>query len=283
MKEKQHLIGPLAYWLAAGKLDARSVLPAIEKLAEDNPKSLPALLEALEGETDEVLISLARHLRQTLRKEALNLYQARRQGLPAGDTESMSGLAVETVEEWRFAADPKKAVETAMKMSRDLAFFAANQDKAPRLFREIQQRTAKALADACAVITDLVERVPKPLLDRLASAWADDMPGREQVLAQLEERRGVFLRKWLEQARRVVKNPPEPGELESAPAALATRFAAAESRDEKAGLLDLACCWMTPGQAPASPGWNTWESATPSAVWMSTACSLTGPSWPVVS
>jgi len=262
MKEKQHLIGPLAYWLAAGKLDARSVLPAIEKLAEDNPKSLPALLEALEGETDEVLISLARHLRQTLRKEALNLYQARRQGLPAGDTESMSGLAVETVEEWRFAADPKKAVETAMKMSRDLAFFAANQDKAPRLFREIQQRTAKALADACAVITDLVERVPKPLLDRLASAWADDMPGREQVLAQLEERRGVFLRKWLEQARRVVKNPPEPGELESAPAALAARFAAAESRDEKAALLDLACCWMTPAIAPAleAMGHESWAA-----------------------
>ncbi len=282
MKDKQHLIGPLAYWLAAGKLDARSVLPAIEKLAEDSPKSLPALLEALEGETDEALVSLARHLRQTLRKEALslyqarrqgprkealNLYQAKRQGLPAGDTESMSGLASETVEEWRLAADPKEAVETAMKMSQDLAFFAANQDKAPRLFREIQHRTDKALANACAMITDLVERLPKPWLDRLANAWADDLPGRERVLAQLEERRGAFLRKWLEQARRVVNNTPEQDELESAPAALAARFAAAESRDEKAGLLDLACCWMTPAAAPALEAMSAEAWAADRALW----------------
>ena len=267
MKEKQHLIGPLAYWLAAGKLDARSVLPAIEKLAEDSPKSLPALLEALEGETDEALVSLARHLRQTLRKEALNLYQAKRQGLPAGDTESMSGLALETVEEWRLAADPKEAVETAMKMSQDLAFFAANQDKAPRLFREIQHRTDKALANACAMITDLVERVPKPLLDRLVKGWADDLPGREQVSAKLEERRGVFRQKWLEQARRVVNNTPEPDELESAPAALAARFAAAASRDEKAGLLDLACCWMTPAAAPALEAMSAEAWAADRALW----------------
>ena len=267
MKEKQHLIGPLAYWLAAGKLDARSVLPAIEKLAEDSPKSLPAILEALEGETDEALISLARHLRQTLRKEALNLYQAKRQGLPAGDTENMSGLASETVDEWRFAADPKEAVQTAMEMSRYLAFFAANQDKAPRSCREVKLRTAKALANACAMITDLVERVPKPLLDRLVKGWANDLPGREQVLAKLDERREVFRQKWLEQVRRVVKNLPEPGELESAPAALAARFAAAASRDEKAGLLDLACGWMTPAAAPALEAMSAEAWAADRALW----------------
>ena len=49
MKDKQDLIGPLAYWLASGKLDARSVLPAVEKLAAGSPKSLAAILEALEA------------------------------------------------------------------------------------------------------------------------------------------------------------------------------------------------------------------------------------------
>lgn len=251
MKDKQHLIGPLAYWLATGKLDARSVLPAIEKLAADSPKSLPALLEVLEGGTDEVLISLARYLRQTLRAEALRLRLARRQGLPVGDTEDVSGLALETVEEWKFVADPAGVVETAIQMSRDLAFLAAGQDKAPTLFRAVQEQSAKALANAGAVITELAGRLPQPLLDRLANAWADDLPGREMVLTQLEERRTAFRQKWLEQAGRVVKNMPEPGELESMPAALAARFAAAESRDEKARLLDLACCWMTPASAPA--------------------------------
>src|ERR1017187_2388455 len=191
MKEKQDLIGPLAYWLASGKLDARSVLPAVEKLAAGTPKSLAAILEALEGETDGVLIALARYLRQTLRKEALRVHQARSQGLPVGDQENLSGLVLETVEEWKVAADPTGAVETAVRISRDLAYLAANQEKAPRLFREVQQQSAKALADACAVITELVERLPQALLDRLANAWADDMPGRESVSVRLEERRGA--------------------------------------------------------------------------------------------
>src|SRR3954471_8964083 len=117
MKKKQHLIDSLAYWLAAGKLDSRLVFPAIEKLGEDDPGSLPVILEALEGETDEVLISLARHLRQTLHKEALRLHQAKGQGIPGVDQGSVSGLALETVKEWKFAANPREAVETAVRMS----------------------------------------------------------------------------------------------------------------------------------------------------------------------
>ena len=73
MKEKQDLIGSLAYWLAAGKLEAASVFPGVQKLTEESPKSIPALLEALEGEGDETLVALAGYLRQTLRKEALRV------------------------------------------------------------------------------------------------------------------------------------------------------------------------------------------------------------------
>jgi hypothetical protein len=267
MKEKQHLIGPLAYWLAAGKLDARSVLPAIEKLAEDSPKSLPALLEVLEGETDGVLISLARYLRQTLRKEALRVRQARRQELPVGDQENLSGLVLATVEAWKVVGDPTAVVESAVRMSRDLAFLAANQEKAPRLFREVQQQSAKALADAGAVITELVERLPKPLVERLANAWADDMPGRDRVLVQLEERRSVFQQNWFEQAGQVVRNMPEPGELETTPGTLAARFAAAEARDEKARVVDLACCWMTPAAVPALGGMSSESWVRDRALW----------------
>ena len=251
MKEKQHLIGPLAYWLAVGKLDSRSVLPAIEKLAEDGPGSLLVILEALEGEVDEVLISLARHLRQTLHKEALRLHQAKGQGFLVVDQKNVSGLALETVEEWKFAADPRGAVENAVRMSRDLAFLALNQEKAPRLFREVQQQASKALANAFAVITELVERLPKPFLDQLTNAWGDSMPSREMVLVQLEERRRVFWQTWFEQTGRIIENQPEPRDLESTPGVLENRFAATQSRDEKAKLLDLACCWMTPDAVPA--------------------------------
>jgi hypothetical protein len=267
MKDKQHLIGPLAHWLAEGKLDARAALPAIEKLAEESPKSLPAILNALEDETDEVLISLARHLRHTLHKEALRLHQAHSQKIPVDDENSVSGLALETVEEWKFVTGPSAAVKIAGQVSRDLAFLAANQEKAPRLFREVQQQSAKALANAGAIIFELVDHLPQSLMDRLANAWADDMPGRAMVLAQLDERRRAFREKWLEQAGRVVKNLPEPNELESFPGTLAARFAATESRDEKARLLDLACCWMTPAAVPAFDAMVSESWARDRALW----------------
>jgi hypothetical protein len=267
MKDKQHLIGPLAYWLAAGKLEARAALPAIEKLTEDSPKALPALLEALEGETDEALISLARNIRQTLHQTALRLHQARSQGLPPGETASVNGLPLETVEEWKLAPDWREAVEIAIRKSRDLAFLAARQDMAPRLFLEVQQQSATALANACAIVTKLIEHLPKSSMDRLANAWADNLPGRTVVLTDVEERRIVLRQRWVEQAGRVIKKLPDLGEFESAPAALAARFAEAESHDEKTILLDLACCWMTPAAVPALEAMITEPWAEDRAVW----------------
>ena len=50
MEDKQNLIGSLAHWVAAGKLEAKLVAPAIRILADDGrePQSLAALLEAFE-------------------------------------------------------------------------------------------------------------------------------------------------------------------------------------------------------------------------------------------
>ena len=265
MKEKEHLLGPLAYWVAAGKLDARSVLPAIQKLAEDSPKSLPALLEVLEGETEESLVSLARYLRQTLRQEALRVHDARRLKLPIAGQESVSGLALESVEAWKFAADPAAVVETALRMSRDLAFLAANQEQAPHLFREVQKQSSQALADAGAVITGLIERLPS--LDRIASAWAGDLPGREMVVDQLEKRQEAFRLRWHEQASRVLKNLPASDELEFDPETLASRFDAADNRGDKAWLLDLACLWMTPSAVPAVEAMTSELWARDRAMW----------------
>ena len=85
MEDKEQLIGSLAYWLAAGKLEPQFVLPAIQKLADDSaaPKSLLDLLEACGGEKDEALNSLGLHLRETLRAQALRLHKARKLGQAA--------------------------------------------------------------------------------------------------------------------------------------------------------------------------------------------------------
>jgi hypothetical protein len=269
MKEKQDLIGSLAYWLAAGKLEAASVFPGVQKLTEESPKSIPALLEALEGEADETLVALASYLRQTLRKEALRVHEARKRKLPVVPQESMIGLTLEAVEEWKAGADSAAAVETAIRMSRELAFLAVNQEKAPRLFREVQQRSSRALAEASAAINVLIERLPKPLLDQLAGSWSVDMPGREMVLVELEQRRSAFRQRWLEQANRVLMSLPEPGELgeDSLAGTLAARFASAGSREEKAWLLDLACSWMTPAVVPALEAMAFEQWARDRAMW----------------
>ncbi|HEX3720751.1 MAG TPA: hypothetical protein VH595_22605 [Verrucomicrobiae bacterium] len=250
MKDKQHLIAPLAHLVATGKLDARSALPAIEKLAGDSRKSIPDLLEAFRDETDETLIVLSQHLRQILLKEALRLHSARKQKLPAGNTEIAAGLPLETVEEWTIVPDRMGAVLTAIQMSQDLAFLAVNQEKAPVFFSEMQQQSAKSLTAARAVIVEVVERLPKPLLDRLADAWLDNLPGRETVVVQLFDRRVLLRRTWFEQASKVVRGLTI-GELDFTPETLADRFALAESRDAAAWFVDLACCWMTPAIVPA--------------------------------
>ena len=113
------------------------------------------------------------------------MHRARREGLPAGREEFLSGLALETVEEWTLVAAPTDAAEAAVQMSRDLAFFASNQAKAPRLFRGFQQRTAKAWAEASAVITDLVGRLPKPMLDWLVKGWTKKRPAGKQCWREL--------------------------------------------------------------------------------------------------
>jgi hypothetical protein len=251
MNDNPRLLGPLAYWLAAGKLDARMVLPAMQQLAEDSPKSLPAMLDALEGATDEPLVALAGYLRTTLRREARRIYQANKQHLPVGEVVMVGGLPLAAVDEWKCPADPTEALTTALRMIRDLASLAPYQELAPNLFHRVQQESARTLTKAGAQVAALAVMLPESWSGRLALAWADDPPGREMVMSHLAEQRANLRGIWREQAGRVVRDLPDTDEIESPGGSLSERFAAAGTRAEKAGLLDIACCWMNPEIIPA--------------------------------
>ena len=249
MLEKRHLIGPLAHWLAAGKLDAQSVLPAIEQLSADDPKSLPEILGALEGEADGVWATLAEALRLTLHKDALRIYQAKQAGIALRDEESLSGLPLVAVDPWLADANVTAALSDALRIACELRFLADKQEQMPGLFACVQREGMQVLHSASKQVEALIERLPQPWIQRLAAAWASNLPGRERVLSELDNWRDAYQKNWHQQAARVIKNPPS--ELELLPAVMAARFAAAEQRGERERLLDTACCWMSPAIVPA--------------------------------
>ena len=251
--DRHPLAASLGYWLAAGKLDPAAVFPGMQKLTTDQPEPIAALVEALAGATDDSLVGLARYLRRILREEALRLHEARCLKRPIIESQRFTGLALTAIEEWQTGTDPTAAANAAVRLLRDLGFLAARQEQAPRLFREVQQRTAEALANASAVLSGLIERLSEPLFNQLASAWALDLPGRDLALARLQQTRHEFRQRWLEQLEQALPDLSDRDELggDSLLQSLAARFSAADSRRAQRQWLDVACAWMTPAAVPA--------------------------------
>ena len=197
MLEKRHLIGPLAHWLAAGKLDAQSVLPAIEQLSADDPKSLPEILGALEGEADGVWATLAEALRLTLHKDALRIYQAKQAGIALRDEESLSGLPLVAVDPWLADANVTAALSDALRIACELRFLADKQEQMPGLFACVQREGMQVLHSASKQVEALIERLPQPWIQRLEAAWASNLPGRERVLSELDNWRDAYQKIYL--------------------------------------------------------------------------------------
>ena len=251
--DKRQLIESLAYWLAAGKLNAAAVLPGIQRLTGDRPEAVATLLETLAGATDDSLVALAGYLRRASREELLRGHVARLFKHPVMESQRFLGLRLGGVEEWQVGTGPAAAVTTVGRLLRDLGFLAARQEHAPRLFWEVQQQSTKALTSAAAVLTGLIERLPAALFDRLTRAWTPDLPGREMVVARLEQQRSECRQRWLEQLGRALPDRPIRDELggDPVPEVLAARFTAAANREEQRGWLDVACGWLTPAAVPA--------------------------------
>jgi hypothetical protein len=229
VEDKQNLVGSLAHWLAAGKLEVRLVLPVIQNLA-GAPQSLVILLEQLDESSDPAAIALAAHIRETLRKEALRFYENRKthQEIFVQDQALLGELTLEIPAEWTLEGDPGATVDTAIRTARDLKFLAANQDKAPQLFHHVKDETSVALTAAYAGIFPRIKRAPLAVLEQLETSCSPDVPGRDAVLTHIRQS--------------VVTT--DPGELQKS-------FFATENRQEKRKILDSLCFWPTPAALPA--------------------------------
>ncbi|MGO8677948.1 MAG: hypothetical protein ACLQVX_19030 [Limisphaerales bacterium] len=257
--DKLNLAGPLAYWLAAGELEARLVLPAIQALADEGgePKPLLAILEELEeleGDTNEALASLKAHVLESLRKEALSIHAKGISGSTKKERAALSGLSLEPVPEWEPAKAPAAAVEAVLRKVRELAFLAAYRGRAPRLVAEVEAQTAAAMAGAHTALAAGIDRLPPAPFRQLEGAWSSDLPGREPVLAELRERRQAIRQARLESACPGLETRPEEVKTDldddAILAALAARFKATADRAEKTRILDCVCRWRTPGALP---------------------------------
>ena len=227
VEDKQNIISSLAHWLASGRLDLQSGLAAIQTLTADDgqPKSLLALLEVVDAEAEPVFASLAGHVRATLRQEALRFYKKRKTGQPISDPDEaiLRGLSMAVADEWRLGGDPTTSIENAIRTTREFGFLSANAEKAPRGYHEVRSRLAQDLAGAYAALAPSMERLPLPLRQRLENVWPGDLPGREAVLKLLEG-----------------ANPASPeGD-----------FQPANTREEKARLLDAVCSSNSPAAFP---------------------------------
>jgi hypothetical protein len=234
VEDKQNLVGSLAHWLAAGKLEARLVLPVIQNLA-GQPQSLVILLEQLDESSDPAAIALAGQLRETLRKEALRSYEKRKTGWQATAAEQnlLGELTLGIPPEWSLEGNPNASVEVAIRLARDLAFLAANQDKAPQLFHHVKSETSRRLVAAYAEIVPRIERHFPEIIGELENAWPVDLPGRAIVLTHLRA---------LAPVPHATASETETASI----AALQNKFATAESPAEKRKVLDTLCFWPTP-------------------------------------
>ena len=253
MKDNSALIGALAYWLKAGKLEAGLVLPAVTVLAGENaaPASLLAVYEGLETETDESIRALARHVRATLQQEAFRCHQKRKQGLNLSETDlaQFQGLPPFAAAEWAIESSPTATVENAVLLTCDLACLAARQEKAPELFHRLSNQTFAAMSAAYAVLAPTLVAPSPVLLRQMEMVWTENLPGRDRVLAALQQRATEAKSIGLKNAGYLIRNPPVLPE-DDFYEALGQAFNATDSREDRTWLLSCACSAVTPAVIP---------------------------------
>src|SRR5260221_3140343 len=212
------------------------------------------VLSGLEGETDETLVSLASHLRDVLRREALRLYEKRKRE-PISNDESalLQGLSFDPAPEWSWPGGPAAAIERVVRTTREFALLAGREQQAPLLFREVKQRLSQNLAAARPAISPLNVQDPF-LLNQLEEAWSANLPGRIETFSEIRRQRQMVWETHVSKAAQLTSFPEPPesvSDLTTLLAALIERFRASKNRDEKAQILDLLCSWPTPANLEA--------------------------------
>jgi hypothetical protein len=260
MKNRAALVGSLAHWLAAGKLQSQWVLPALPPLTADlTPETIPGLLETLADESETELAQLAGHLRKILHKEALLQHEAGAKGQPPPLWDrALLGNLPPVTPRWHLDHQWPNALQTGLEQVLDREFLTAGREKTPHLYRLVEQTGTESLKQAGRATALHGDFIPGALLDRLGNDWGKGEPARDLILQELAHRQSMA-RQTLTPGE-TPSLTPEDGAgalLET----LKTRFLQSTSREEQCRILDGVGAWPNPEAIPTllALGQETWS------------------------
>ena len=249
--DRDTLLRALVGYLADGTLQPNQCLPALSKLAGDEPSSpLPEeVIKALRSLDDAEALNLASSLSKSRNRDALRIHWHRSTGNPVPDDvrRRLGDLPLDAPLEWTTFEGILPVVRRALNHLRDRCTLAPRRQEAPVIFDKVEAGLYESAVDACRDSSAWSSAFLLGLVERLRGK-ADG--GLAATLDTLEERIRKRRDADLGAARkRLAKGGSAsfPGRLDEDAAleALRERLAEATTPGEKRRLVDIACTWPT--------------------------------------
>lgn len=256
----------LVHWLAQGKLEARVVLPALERLSPESAtaSSLLDLLETAASASGPEVASLTDHLRDACRREALVAHDRLVAGkvLPSETALTLAGLPFDAPRGWRDVAAIQRTLRGALAAGRDRLLVQAHGEAAPVTARIVQEHCQQEAGEALRQIHTqgaiLDERLlaaaqagaPRPCPDAVTQVL-------RQALQNLRQDSQLRAGRALDEAK-----VPLSDDLDEVQALAdwTQRWQQAADATEQRRLLDVLCAWpsaraVAPLRDSVEPGW----------------------------
>ncbi|HLY12120.1 MAG TPA: hypothetical protein VKW04_22655, partial [Planctomycetota bacterium] len=251
------LVRSLIQHVAAGKLDARVILPVLRKLGGGGSELAASgeVLDAVRALGDPACADLEDRLRESRRQDAVAVQRLRSRGesVPEALREALRDLPPTVPIGWGPRESASGRVQAALRIIADRFFFLPHQEKAPILSQELERRYQSAVDAAFQNSGVWGHRTLHDLLTG-ASTESADHPERVKALASLGdviERRRVGALEAADQALLRPGDPLSPGIDEDLLLERATlRLTQAPTPEERRRLIDLLCTWPNDRVAP---------------------------------
>lgn len=249
------LIRQLLLNLAAGKIDAASTLPVLEKLtAGDLPQaSLAELAQLLDGRSDAASEQLKKQLYGARRKKAATIHSLRVQGRPVPEAllQDVRDLPVLAVPEWSLRSQTIQRFLQAVALSRD-RFFLNNHAPAVPLISAV---VSAAFDAACAALQNPPSlwsiHNPADIVHVAEKQAKSSLPKTAGLLGTLAQEPSD--RPALQEIQNAAKLGAFSEDLQEDVLLqwLMRYYSEAGTRQESQQLLDVLCSWPTDLAAPA--------------------------------
>ncbi len=250
---REELVRSLLRYAAEGKLQVGPLQLVLQQLLGPQAPPLPAgeIVEALDGLEGPAFVAVARQLRESRQKDALAHHglRSRRQDVPETLTASLRDLPLGMRSGWAARESSMSAIQKTLKILADRFFFTAHKDKAPGFAVALEKQYAQALD---ASFQSAAAWESPSLLGMVAEVEKQAAAGRldlTKILPALKQSIERSRQRAVEAVERAISRPEEPLpsdlDVEAFFSTVSARLAAAQTREERTRLLDLAFQWPT--------------------------------------